>query len=751
MPIFAAINEYHDGMVTLCLAVGAGFILTTLSRRLQLPTIVLLLIGGFLLGPEVAGLIQPETLGDFFTVIVSLAIGIILYEGGLTLNLREFTRSSTMIQRLLTLGVLVTWLGTAALIWVTFQLSVSYSLLAASLVVVTGPTVIVPLLKRIQATLKVSTILHWEGVLIDAIGVFLALLCFEWVIGNQGGQAIANFGLRVIIGLAVGALGGWLIQASLKKRLIPENLINGYVLAGGVLIFGLTESFLTEAGLLAVTVAGLVIGWKQPVELKEIRAFKAEITDLLIGLLFILLVSRLEIQQFIDFGWRGAILVGLVMLLVRPLSVFLCSLGTDLKLREKVFLSWVAPRGVVAASMASLFAISLSGQGDNSAAVFLETFTYSVICGTVLIQGFSAGFVAHLLKLRRPEAINWLIVGANIFGRQLGKIIQAEAKTEVFFIDSNSRNVAKAREEGFDAYHEDALDADNLVLRERFQTVGHLIALTDNIELNQLLGKHWQSYVGRYKTHAWRPVTTANVNKPGRGGAATSTTLEPIGSIFGDVARPSVVSGELERLESLIEVITVPETEGDKPPVIPGHALLVFTSNAVIPLAKDADVSKHLKAGNRIATLHRSRGFLRRALDEGAFVEPEADDLESLYQALVERAALLVPQLSVKETMEDLYAQQKAFPAFLGHGIAVPHVYSSQVPERICIFAKLEKPLPFMGQDEQIRIVFFIISPSGDSEGHLATLAEIARTCQQQENIASLESAETLNDVLRVV
>jgi PTS system nitrogen regulatory IIA component len=217
------------------------------------------------------------------------------------------------------------------------------------------------------------------------------------------------------------------------------------------------------------------------------------------------------------------------------------------------------------------------------------------------------------------------------------------------------------------------------------------------------------------------------------------------------VARPSVVSGELERLESLIEVITVPETEGDKPPVIPGHALLVFTSNAVIPLAKDADVSKHLKAGNRIATLHRSRGFLRRALDEGAFVEPEADDLESLYQALVERAALLVPQLSVKETMEDLYAQQKAFPAFLGHGIAVPHVYSSQVPERICIFAKLEKPLPFMGQDEQIRIVFFIISPSGDSEGHLATLAEIARTCQQQENIASLESAETLNDVLRVV
>lgn len=740
-------------MVTLCAAIGAGLFLTALSRRLQLPTIVLLLAGGLVLGPEVLGWIDPADLGDLFPVIVSLAVGIILFEGGLTLDLREFAHSSKMIQRLLTLGVLITWLGTGALIWGLFGLTPSYALLAASLVVVTGPTVIVPLLKRIKVTTRLSTILHWEGVLIDAIGVFLALLCFEWVIVGAGGQAVANFGLRVVLGLGFGFAGGWLIQEIIRRRLIPENLVNAFTLASGIFVFGLTEAFISEAGLLAVTVSGLVIGWKPPVELKEIRAFKAEITDLLIGLLFILLVSRLEIQQFIDFGIKGAVLVGLLMILIRPLNVFTCAVGTGLSWKERHFLSWVAPRGIVAASMASLFALSLESQGpeQQSAAIFIETFTYSVICATVILQGLSAGLVAKFLGLKRPDPVGWLIVSAHAFSRQLAEVIKQETEKPVILIDSNAKNVQRANELGLDAYHEDAMDADALVLRERFQTIGNLIALTDNTELNQLLGRQWQSHLGRYNTFAWRPATPAQLNKPGRGGAATSTTMEHIGSIFEDIARPTIVSGELERLESSIEVVTIPETETEAPPGIPGHPLLIFTPSAVIPIANDADISKYLKPGHRIATLHRSRGFLRRALASGAFVQLEAQDLESLYRSLVERAALLVPQLSIKETMDDLYAQQKAFPSFLGQGVAVPHIHASQLPERICIFAKLDKPLPFLGKDEQIRILFFIISPTGDSEGHLATLAEIARTCKQQENLAALEAAETLNDVLRLV
>ncbi|MEO0453511.1 MAG: cation:proton antiporter [Verrucomicrobiota bacterium] len=751
MNLLAAMNEYHDGMITLCLAVGSGFLLTTISRKLELPTIVLLLIGGFVLGPECIGLIEPDSLGDFFTVIVSLAIGVILYEGGLTLNLREFNNSSTMIQRLLTIGVILTWLGSSTLIWVIFDLNISYSLLAGSLVIVTGPTVIVPLLKRIQATPKVSSILHWEGVLIDAIGVFVALLCFEWVIGGAGGQAIANFGLRVMAGLTIGGGGGWIIQATIKRRWIPENLINGYVLAGGILIFGLTEIFLAEAGLLGVTVAGLVIGWKQPVEIKEIRAFKAEITDLLIGMLFILLVSRLEIQQFIDFGWKGALLVSLVMLLVRPLTVVVCSWSTDLTVKEKVFLSWVAPRGVVAASMASLFAISLSSAGDAKSASFIETFTYSVICGTVLIQGFSAGAVARLLGLRRPEPVNWLIVGANIFGRRIARIIQSETDSDVILIDSNARNIAKANEEGFDAYHEDALDADALVERDSFQSIGHVLALTDNIELNQLLTKQWASHVGRYRTFFWRPYAPANANKPGLGGAPTSTTMDHEGSVFGNVARPSIVSGELERNESILEVIEIPDFDSDHPPAVPGHPLMVVNGQNLQTLSADNDVKDHLQKGARVLTLHRSSGFLRRALEGGAFAQIEPFDLESLYRSLIERAAMLVPKMPIKQTLEDLYEQQKAFPAFLGQGIAVPHVYSSSIEERICIFAKLVKPLPFLGQDDQIRLVFFMISPTGDAEGHLSTLAEIARICQEQDNVAGLESSETLNDVLKIV
>lgn len=749
----ASLGASHDAMVTICMAIGAGLFLTALSRRVQLPTIVLLLAGGFILGPEVTGLIDPSSLGDFFPAIVSLAVGIILFEGGLTLNLREFTQSSAIIQRLLTVGVLITWLGTAVLIWLLFGLSPSYSLLAGSLVVVTGPTVIVPLLKRIKVTPRVSTILHWEGVLIDAIGVFLAILCFEWVIGGEGGVAVSNFLLRVVAGLLFGIVGGWLIQAVIKKRLVPENLVNAFALAGGIFVFGLTEALINEAGLLSVTVAGLVIGWKQPVELKEIRAFKAEITDLLIGLLFILLVARLEIQQFIDFGLKGALLVGLLMVVIRPLNVIACSWGTGLSWKERQFLSWVAPRGIVAASMASLFALSLETQGpeQQTAASFIETFTYSVICATVVLQGLSAGLVAQLLGLKRPDPVGWLIVGAHSFGRRLAEILAKESEKPVVLIDSNARNIQRARELGLDAYHADAMDADALILRSEYQPVGNLMALTDNIELNQLLGRQWQPHLGRYQTHAWRPTAPANANKPGRGGAPTSATIDQTGAIFGNVARPSVVSGELDRSESIVEVITVPETKGDRSPTVPGHPLVAFSSGTVVPLASDEDVQNYLKAGTRVAILHRSRGFLRRALEQGAFVLPEAHDLESLYQVLVERAALLVPQLSIHKTMEDLYAQQKAFPAFLGHGVAVPHVYSSEIKERICIFAKLENPLPFMGKNEQIRTVFFIISPSGDSEGHLATLAEIARCCQEQDNLAALESAETLNDLLKIV
>ncbi|MDP4880224.1 MAG: cation:proton antiporter, partial [Opitutales bacterium] len=284
---FLAMATTQNALWALCLAVGAGCILTVLSRRLHLPTIVLLLIGGFALGAEGTGWLQPDALGDLLPMIVSLAVGLILFEGGLTLDIKEFKKTSTVIKRLLTIGVLITWLGAGLTAYVIFDISPSFALLMGSLIIVTGPTVIVPLLRRIRVQQKLGSILHWEGVLIDSIGVFTAILCFEWVVEGGGAVALPNFLIRIVSGAGIGLLGGYLIYWVMKKNWVPDNIVNAFALASAMLIFGATELIKPEAGLLSVTIAGLIVGIKKPRQLREIKAFKAEIVDLLIGMLFL--------------------------------------------------------------------------------------------------------------------------------------------------------------------------------------------------------------------------------------------------------------------------------------------------------------------------------------------------------------------------------------------------------------------------------------------------------------------------------
>ncbi|MFL2826030.1 MAG: cation:proton antiporter, partial [Coraliomargaritaceae bacterium] len=289
--LFIAVTENNSALWSLCFAVGAGCFLTSLSRKTHLPTLVLLLLGGFLFGPEGLNLFDPKALGDFLPIFISLAVAIILFEGGLTLDLREFTQTSVVIQRLLTVGVLITWIGIAICIVFVFKTNISFALLMGSLVIVTGPTVIVPLLRRIRIQSRIANILHWEGVLIDSIGVFIAILCFEWVVEGGGTVALPNFMIRILSGLLIGSIGGYFIYLCMERKWIPDTLINAFALASAMFIFGLTELVKPEAGLLSVTIAGIIVGIKKPHRLKEIKAFKAEIVDLLIGLLFLVLVA----------------------------------------------------------------------------------------------------------------------------------------------------------------------------------------------------------------------------------------------------------------------------------------------------------------------------------------------------------------------------------------------------------------------------------------------------------------------------
>ena len=532
-----AIIGNNSALWTVCFAIGAGCFLTSFSRKTHLPTLVLLLLGGFAFGPEGLNLFNPNDLGSFLPIFISLAVAIILFEGGLTLDLREFTQTSLVIQKLLSIGVIVTWLGTAISIVFILNTNISFALLMSSLVIVTGPTVIVPLLRRIRIQSRISNILHWEGVLIDSIGVFIAILCFEWVVEGGGTVALPNFLIRIFSGLSIGTIGGFLIYISMDRRWIPDTLINGFALASAMFIFGITELIKPEAGLLSVTVAGIIVGIKKPHRLKEIKAFKAEIVDLLIGLLFLLLVARLEFYQFNHFLQQGGLWVLIaVILVIRPLSVFISAHKTQINIREKLLLSWIAPRGVVAASMASLFAISLQNKenpiGDP---LLMEAFVYSVICATVLIQGMSSGLVARILKLQRPAPNDWIIIGAHRFARELAKSIIESAQYKVILLDTNPTNIRLAKKQNLNAILCDGMEAEELYQEnQNLFGAGFVIALTDNSELNQLLMQRWAENLNQESVYGWIPNEQSTTNRYRIGQ-----------SIFENLDPPAVLSSEL--------------------------------------------------------------------------------------------------------------------------------------------------------------------------------------------------------------
>ncbi|HBM86284.1 MAG TPA: hypothetical protein DD423_05855 [Opitutae bacterium] len=726
---------------SLCLAVGAGCLLTVFSRKLHLPTIVLLLLGGFALGPEGLDLLHPNELGAFLPMIVSLAVGLILFEGGLTLDLKDFTHTSTVIKRLLTVGVLITWLGSALTAYCIFDISPSFALLMGSLIIVTGPTVIMPLLRRIRIDQKLGSILHWEAVLIDSIGVFIAILCFEWVAVGGGAVALPNFLIRIVSGAGIGFVGGYIIYWFMKHGWVPDNIVNAFALASAMLIFGMTELVKPEAGLLAVTIAGLIVGLNKPRQLREVKAFKAEIVDLLIGLLFLLLVARLEFSQFANFFMMGGgwVLFS-VILLIRPISIAVSSWGTSLNLREKALLSWVAPRGVVAASMASLFALTLQSHdqpiGDPA---LLESFVYSVICATVLLQGLSSGLVAKVLRLQRPAPNDLLIIGAHYFGRELAAQLVREGEQEVVLLDTNARNIAIAKKDGLVALHRDGMEAEKIHEEEQaLFGAGQVLALTDNVELNQLLMQRWAGELDNEKVFGWIPAdnTTQEDQLTGQ-------------SVFGDLSRPAVIGSELLQGESSFE--SVSWEDGMSLPSGDWHPLYIRRGKVLKAVPHDGALKELVKDGDEVICLRRSEGFLRRALQSGDFLKVDCTDIESLYSQLAHVAAEQIEGLSEDQILEDLGAQGKVLPTFLGHGIAIPHVYSSNLNVRVCFLVTLKQALKVPSQDEPINCAFFLISPTGDSQGHLATLAEIARTCRSERLRTRIKAAAHVEDIITAI
>jgi len=725
----------HTMMMTLSAAVAGGGLLMALAKRLRVPGIVLLLYGGITLGPEGWGIVQPDSLGPILNVLVSLAVGLILFEGGLTLNVEGYKTAPRIIRNLLTVGVLTTWLCTSAVIWLVMGYEPTFALLAGTLVTVTGPTVISPILKRIRLQWNLHHILHWEGVLIDPIGVFLAVLAYEWVVMGGGELAFVNLVLRLVGGLVIGFGAGELICWLLRHRFIPEDMINVFMLSSAVATFGLTDAFISESGLLAVTVAGLIVGSRQPPGLEPIIEFKSVITDLLIGFIFILLTARLDLAQFATFGWKGFLIVGAVVALIRPLAITLSSWGQDLDWREKLFLSWVAPRGVVAASMASLFTLSLSEQGSYENPAFIETFVYSVIIVTVVLQGFSAGPLAGLLRLPAKPRMGWLIVGAHPVARAVAKFLRDQRQVPVALIDGNRRAVGEAQAEGLVAFFADAREVAQLEERDELRGIGRLLAFTDNEDLNELLCQKWAGAFGKDHVYRW---ATIQKNQEGTIGTV----------LWSWMPKPSMISSEIMLGDAAIIELTGERIR------TPGNLAALMTANPREVLL-DPGPETRLKADKPEPVslyLQREADHLLQALRPELVLSVEAKNRSELLEQLVTHLSGQFPELSISRTLQEIQERENAAPTLLGHGIALPHAHLSGLSETIAVLAQIPDGMTYYaGEDEPVRLVFLLLSPPEQPEMHLAVLGEIARLCSDEQVRDQLMACDDMEEILVII
>ncbi|MDJ0585885.1 sodium:proton antiporter [Microcystis sp. M49636_WE2] len=471
------------------ITVVAGITAQVIAEYLKVPSIVFLLIFGIALGSDGWEILHPQSLGIGLEVLVALSVAIILFEGGLSLSGRELGRVSGSLRNLVTLGTSITLIGGGMAAHWLGEFPWPIAFLYASLVVVTGPTVIGPLLKQVAVDRRVATLLEGEGVLIDPVGAILAVVVLNTIIDSHARpmEIITGLTLRLGIGAAIGIAGGGLLSFIIKTcNFLTFELKNLVVLAGVWGLFGLSQFSRSESGLMAVVMAGIVLKAAAVPDERLLRRFKGQLTTLCVSVLFILLAADLSIASVIALGWGSVLTVLVLMLVVRPLSVALCTLKSDLNWRHKLFIAWVAPRGIVSASVASLFAILLTRAGINGGEA-IKALVFLTILMTVFIQGLTARWVAKGLKITSSAATGAVIVGCNPLGRLIGCLFQEQGEN-VVLIDTDARACQQAKEEGLTVLQSSGLDT-KILQEAGIESMGTFLVLTNNSEVNLVLAQ----------------------------------------------------------------------------------------------------------------------------------------------------------------------------------------------------------------------------------------------------------------------
>jgi NhaP-type Na+/H+ or K+/H+ antiporter len=479
-----------------------------LAWQFRFPSILFFLVFGFIAGP-VTGFLHPDNLlGDLLLPLVSISVALILFEGGLTLRLGELRDVGRVVITLIIIGAVITWIIASAAAHYILGLELRISILLGAILIVTGPTVIGPLLSHVRPLKRVGTILKWEGILIDPVGAILAVLVFEAIIAGE----ISAAGTVILFGILKTALIGGLIGFGmakllvflLRKFLIPDILQESVALVMVIAAFVLSNIFQPESGLLAVTLMGLFMDNQKHVSIKHIIEFKENLRVIIISSIFILLAARLQISDFENFDLYTFAFIGVLIFIARPLSVFVSTIGSKLSWRERTFISWMAPRGIVAAAVSSVFALKLSVNGMADSGL-LVPITFMVIVVTVIVYGTTSSPLSKILKVAQSKPQGILIVGAHKWARSIAKLLKDE-KVNVILVDTNRSNITAARLDGLRAYLGSILSehiSDELDL----DGIGRLMALTPNDEANSLASLHMADAFERGEMYQLPPLS----------------------------------------------------------------------------------------------------------------------------------------------------------------------------------------------------------------------------------------------------
>jgi len=477
--------------------------------KLHLPAILPLLLCGLLLGPGL-GILNPDQLfGDLLFPIISLGVAVILFEGALTLNFKEIKDHGRMVSHLVTIGAFITWFCITPAAHYLLGFDWKIAMLLGALVVVTGPTVVVPMLRTVNPQSNLASILRWEGIVIDPIGALLAVLMFEYIAitADPTSHILYALGITLVLGFGLGIIAGYLTGLSIRKNLFPHYLRNTAVLTIMLGAFVASNILQEESGLLTVTVMGIWLANMRGVDIADILEFKETLTVLLISALFILLAARLDSGAMLALGVEGLGVLFVTMFIARPLCIWISGIGTQLSSKEKWFLSWVAPRGIVAAAISSLFAIKLESVGLAGADAIVPL-VFMIIIGTVVIQSLTARPWAKYLGVKEDSNEGFLIFGASKFSRELALILIAKG-IKVKLADNNWDSIRKARMANIPVYFGNPA-SEHATNYMSLSGIGRVLVMSPYRQLNPLVTFHFQDLFGVDQVYGLATLETSS-------------------------------------------------------------------------------------------------------------------------------------------------------------------------------------------------------------------------------------------------